>query len=188
VVFFWNCDSTELKRCSKIFFPVPERHRWAVVGWITFSIIWTKYISSYLHKAEKLLRAPCFSQGPEIRDFPRRQSASTYHLRYCSAHLGTYKNWKCQFTRNFISFSVTNLLIGVVCGDKVTWKQCNQLERWSRRERMEHTRWKIGRSESTSANSYSHETHFSFELGATLDKTVSPETDSNRQYASPPCE
>jgi len=27
-----NCKNTELKRSSKIFFSVSERHRWAVVG------------------------------------------------------------------------------------------------------------------------------------------------------------
>jgi len=31
-LYFLNFDNTELKRSSKIFFSVSERHRWAVVG------------------------------------------------------------------------------------------------------------------------------------------------------------
>jgi len=32
--YFLHCDSTELKRFSKIIFSVSERHRWAVLGWL----------------------------------------------------------------------------------------------------------------------------------------------------------
>jgi len=52
--YFLNCDNTELKRSSTIFFSVSDRHRWAVVGktlynvsMITISGILEKVIHNY---------------------------------------------------------------------------------------------------------------------------------------------
>jgi len=105
--YFLKCDYTELKRSSKINFPVAEQHRWAVVGFKGTNFALERFTlnrpSRTLFTFSRNKTAKTFWKEEHIKNFPQfflgikveGRSHSEYVLGwfYLHAYVNTRETW-----------------------------------------------------------------------------------------------